>query len=706
MSRQSPKTFHLRFYLAYGIGALVVYALLMAFVLPWWHATNHPVVVDMGAGSAQKVGISYSPDEEPVLLFPLGGSSGYYWKWATELPPRPRYDLKMVFPEGTFGEVVFKQLEVIELSTGRTSAFLKIRDIPLTERPGIQLQKLVDGIRITAEPGSELELEVETAEPTAYAWIKTWAKASCGYMVCALIILFSLVTILQFPDRIQAYRNRSPARELVLTFVFALIGGDIHLHLLYHAMPAFQPGESDSFVEQAIRMYDDLDATQSLVGESLGSPGYAFFLSQVAGRSDWDLHSVVLVQGLLFCVGLALVGLAITRLVNAWYVGPALVIACMSPAALWANRHIGVESLGTTSVLFCLAAFLYIWKSEKTKKWIAYGLFGIAVAVSSLFTSAWILPAMLLPVMLTGTLVWAITTRRLLFWKLEVFWRTFGQVLLSASIALGGGYIMGNTIPGEGSSDDVFSGHPMSPAIANLFEIRAIQDSNELEAIINGRFDTDYSADWSSFVSDTTVRRSTQMLPIHMRLALLGKLTYWGFFIPDVEHVPNRNLSRDYRIRGQHASPEAATAVQDSVSAILHASGRLVHIDERQPNQQVDFYNRTVVGIYRWFYPLFFMVGLAGWLAGLIDNKYLAALFLFPYVLNILRFVCGMNLSSEFIQSMDALLLLGAITGLLGTNSDALQKPKDDTDRRILRPIIPKQLLRRGEKTPYVHHGN
>ena len=706
MSRNPPKTIYLRLYLAYCISALVVYVLLMALGLPWWHAGNHPVVVNLGAGSAQQIGLSYSPEEDPVILVPVGTTAGYHWKWAAELPPRPKYDLSMVFPEGTVGEVVFKRLELIQLKPSRKSSLLKIRDVPLMERAGIQLQKLVDGIRIIAEPGAVLELEVEVSEPTAYTWVKTWARASLGYLVCALILLFALASVLQFPDRVQAYRKRTPLWEVMLTLAFTVLGGALHVYLLNHAMPDFAPGKSDQHVELAIRMHDGLEVPESLTIDSLGSPGYAFFLSRVAGQSDWDLHAVVIAQGLLFCAGIGLVGLAITRLVNGWIVGPALVVACLSPAAVWANRHIGVESLGTTAVLFSLAAFLLILQTEKIRKWFAFILFGVVVATATTISSVWIPLFLLLPGMLIGTVIWGITTRRFAFWKLEVLWRTAAQIVMSTVIILVGGYALGKTFPGTWKFPNMRSSHLWNPSKADMFEAKAIQDRAELSAIINGRIDSDYAMDWRSFASNSTIHRSGEMLPLQMRMALMGRLTYWGFFLPDVEVAPNRNLSRNYTVRNSYPTPGAATGVQDSIASIMRQTDRAVFVQERRSNRHLVFYNQTIVGIYRWFYPILFFLGLAGWLAGLVDRKYLAGLFVLPFMFNILRCVYGTGLSSECIQSMDSLLLLGALAGLLGTNAKSLQKPKDETDRRTLRPIRPKRLLTRQGKTPFVHHGN
>ena len=115
MDEHRQKVILRRFYISFVVTELVLYLFLMVFVLPWWHASNHPVVLSLGTGSEQNIQLAYSEDEDPLPLVPLGEPEGYQRYWGTELPPRPGYELALVFPEGTVGDVVLRDLKVTSL---------------------------------------------------------------------------------------------------------------------------------------------------------------------------------------------------------------------------------------------------------------------------------------------------------------------------------------------------------------------------------------------------------------------------------------------------------------------------------------------------------------------------------------------------------------------------------------------------------------
>lgn len=703
MERTRKKTIHLRLYLAYCICALLVYVLLMAFVLPWWHVSNHPVVLTLGAGSAQKMQLSYAAGEEPLELVPVGQTEGYHWKWATELPPRPFYNLELIFPEGTVGEVVFKQFELIQLLPNRESSFLSVNDVSQMENPGIQLKKMVDGMRIYAEPGGRLELEVEAAAPTAYTWLQTWARASFGYLVMAVVLLFALAAFVQFPDRIQAYRSKTPLWELAITLAFGIFGALIHLHLVNHSMPDFSPGESDVYVKQAILMSKGEGFSGSAESAVPVRPGYPFFISKVASASNWDMGKVAISQGVLFAVALTLVGLALTRLIHALAIGPVLVLALLSPPAIWASRHIGMESINTSLWLLGLAAFLLQWQREKLEKWLGFVLFGVVVAIAACFSSSGLLMLILPFGMLVGTLVWCMAMRGLNFWKLGVFWRSVGQAFVPVLLLIIGNVMLVIAQPQGRNPFSLQADQSSASFTSGMFEIRAIEDRAEYTSVINQRIRSGYRLNWNAIPGvQSLAGRSSELLPMRAHWVALGRLAFWGLFLPDVETVSGNKLLQDYSVKNNFASAAEAKGVQDSIAAIMRATGQPVFVQEKRSNRQVVAYNQVFIEIYRWFYRLLFFVALAAWLIGLSDRKHLAGLFILPFMLNILLHVFSLNLGSEVIQSMDALLWIGALAGLLGASAKALQKPTDETDRRTMKPFRPTKLFTRQNTIPGV----
>jgi len=700
MERTRKKTIQLRLYLAYCICALLVYVLLMAFVLPWWHVSNHPVVLTLGAGSAQKMGLSYSPDEEPLDLVPVGQTEGYHWKWATELPPRPEYDLELVFPEGTVGEVVFKQLELIRLSPGRESSFLRVNDLSQMENPGIQIKKLVDGIRIYAEAGGRLPLEVEAAAPTAYTWLQTWARSSFGYLVTAVILLFSLGTFVQFPDRIQAYRKNTPIWEVAMLVTFAVFGALVHLHLVHHSMPVFSPGKSDPFVLQAINIHNGagLQVSESSMPQR---PGYAYFISHAAADSGWDMSKVAFYQGILFSVAAMLAGLACVRFIHAWAIGPILILALVSPPAIWASRHIGVESLSITMWLFGLAAFLLQWQREKLEKWLGFVLFGGVVFIASCISSSGLLMLILPFGVMVGTVVWCAGMKGLTFWKLDVFWRSLAQAVLPVVMLILAGFYLNLTQPDRWNLFSLPTDPSAATFASGMFEMRAIEDPDQYTTVINQRLRSGYRLNWTALADTHALKeKSGDLLPMRAHWVAYGRLAFWGLFLPDVETASGNKLLKDYTVRNNFASSAEAKGVQDSIASIMRATREAVFVKEKRSNRQVVVYNQTIVDIYKWFYRILFFVALAGWLIGLSDRKHLAGLFILPYMANIIVHVFTYNSGSELIQSMDALLWIGALAGLLGVSARALQKPTDETDRRTIKPFRPTRLLTRQPTIP------
>ena len=683
MSNPRKKKVFTRLYLAYGIGALLTYVLLMVFIMPWWHVGNHPVLVTMETDPEHPVSLAFDGSDSILPLIPLDGSEQAQRSWITELPPRPHYQLSLVFPEGSSGEVILSKLEVVRLSPKENRVSLDFLDMAATESEGIQLTRLPSGLRVFAEPGSRLPLDFPMPTPNPFQWLKAWTQATIGFVVFSLVLFLTLSTGSLFPDRVLAYRRRTPAWEILVLLVFVLVGSMAHLHLVQHSMPDFAPGESDLYLRQAMAQPGEATTLR---------PGYPFLLDLTAGRLGWDMGEVTTLQAGLFCFSLAMLGLSMVRLVRSFVLGPVLILAALSPPALWASRHIGAESVTTSTWLLSLAAFLFLWKREKWLRWLGILLFGLILSAANLVSSSAILLLALPAGLLFGTLIWTVVIRGVAFWKLGVFWATIAQVMIPVAMVfmtcLGVSSTPGSCgVEAHGSSASLSSGmlelQPLvgSPAYANVLRERASNGFSHDGPAMKG-------------VPDLA-ERSAESLPVKARFVAWGRLSLWGLFLPDRIAGTAQSIRTDYRLHHRFPNSGAAGDVQQSLTALMRDTGQLVHVPERHSNRTLVLYNGTFIGVYGWFYRILLVAALVGWVFGLLDRKLSAAILVLPYMLNILMQVYSLSISSEGIQSMDALLWVGALAGLLCANPKALQRPTDESDRRTMRPIRPKRLFRR-----------
>lgn len=696
MENPRKRTIHNRLYFAYGACVLLVYAFLMVFIMPWWDASNHPLELTLGSNTKENVLIEYSQDGSVLPLVPIGDQAGYFRKYATELPPRPSYDLVMIFPDGSTGGLVLKKVEVIRLLPEKDNAVLTLTDVPLSGE-GVRIQKMADGVRLFAEPGGRLALPVEMPDPTPYAWLLAVSKATFGYIVVAFVLFFALLTFAQFPDRVQGYRKSTPLYECVILLIFAVIGSLVHTHLVGHAMPNFTPGESDAYVEQAILLQNGGTAE----GANQTRSGYAFFLGKVAPSADWNMSAVAEAQAWMFCLCVGLLGFSMIRLVRAFILGPVMLLALISPPVVWTSTHIGTESLIASSWALSIAVFLFLWQREGWQRWCGFVVFGCsilwAISISASGYLLFVLPAGLL----SGTFLWGIITRSVNFWKLNTIWHTCGQVSIPLVIVL----LAGILLQFSGSPfENLFSStgrKASAPFTTGMFEVGSLGNGEIYEAVIRERANNGYQFDGPAMSAFPGLAdKSAEALPARAMVMAWGRLSIWGLFLPNIETYSGLPLVSDFALATRYESPKRAKAVQDSLTRLMRDTGQLVHVQERRSNRQIYAYNKTVGEIYRWFYRVLLMGGLIGWMIGLADRKSLATVLILPFLINILYHVLFMDIGSHWIQSLDSLLWFGSLAGLLCINPKAMQKPTDETDRRTMEPIRPKRLFIRQETIP------
>lgn len=687
-------------YLIYTLIAFVVYGLLMGFVFPWWHASNHPVVVTMGAGSAQAIELAFSDEEPPLKLAPIREEAGYLWHWATELPPRAKYQLAIVFPEGTVGEVILKDMEVVSLSPEKTSIHLDYESLVIPEDGSVRVQEIEEGHRIFAEPGGRLPLNMALPQPTPYEWFTAGAKASIGFVVVALVFMLMIGTFLRFPDGLKAYRKKTPPYEWIIILVFALAGSLAHVYLVRHSVPSFTPGTSERYLLAAISQHQNLSIEPGSSAHGL-FPAYPFLIEKIAGLVGWDMRHVTFAQAVLFCFSVSMLSLGLTRIVQGYLVAPVTVLALLSPPAVFASRNIGIDSTFASAVLLALAAFLFLWERGKAIRWFGFFLFGLctAWAVATSFAG---LVLLILPLgLLTGTAWWCYSIRGSEFYKLPVFWRTLGQVAIPFAFFVMTCFLT-NQVSRLGPRECVFSNNiSNAPFVAGLFDVRGIEDAEQYAAFLNERDRSGYIAKLDAFPGHPEIARaSLDLLPIRAVLVAWGRLSGWGLFLPEIRTFDQSPLVTKYNIPNGSRPSAEVERVREKISELMRQTGVAVHVMDRRSNKNIVLYNKSFVSIYPWFYRILFLAGLAAWLIGLWERKYLAAVLLMPYLLNILLQVFALQVTSHGIQSLDALLWFATLAGLLAANPKSMQKPTDESDRRCMPPIRPKRLLTRFKTVP------
>lgn len=625
----------------------------MVFVFPWWNVSSHPVSLTIGMDPEHVVELAYTAGES-VRLRPSGDVDGYHWRWEAELPPRRKYELALVFTKGSDDEVLFRSIEVKGFRYGSESVALPAGSLGATEAPGLRVRQTGEGARILARAGARLALPVEFPSARPYHWVVNWTKATFSYLLVALILLWGLTSILRFPHGLQAFRRRPPPSEVALVVLTVILGALAHLHLVRHSIPVFSPGISDPYVVEAI-----MEAGQAKSGNPMAAadiaPAYPFFLSKLAPAADWSMSRVTLAQGILFSVSVLLLSLSLVRLVQGYYLAPVLLLVLLSPPAVWASRHIGPESLLAVTCLLSMAAFFFAMQREGILRWLGFILiaFFLSVAVCTA-SGGWL--ALIPPIgLLTGTLWWGFSVRGFEFWKLPVVWTTAAQValvVLSAALSV---MQFGNKPGRDAPLDD--------PSAA------------------------------------ATVDQPVEALPVQARLAYRGRLSGIALFLPDTD-FRGTPVRTDYRVHFGFPSSRQAESVRRSLSEIMRLSGQAVHVMEKRSDRRIVTYNQSLVSIYSWFYRILFFAALAGWLLGLSERKYLAAILILPYLGNILLRVALLDVGSHHIQVLDSLLWLSALAGLLCLSPKAMQKATDEGDRRTMAPIRPKRLLTRFRHVP------
>lgn len=719
-----------RFYTAYTLAALVLYGLLLLVAFPWWFAVNHPVSLTLGAPAGARAELAFGDDGERVPIVPVGEVTPYHWYWGTELPARPRHTLSLHFPEGTGGEWVLAEVKLLTLSPERREHRLRLDFLDAAVTKGIRLRRLSNGWGIVAQPGTTLTLPDTLPPPSPGQWAGAFLIFTVTYVLISGMLLMMVALALRFPDGIRSRPHAIRPIGTAVLLAGVAMGAFAHLYLVAHSMPDYWPADSTSYAMKAVSLVTEFSYDTGTHEYELNRmPGYPAFMALVFFLFGWNLQAVTVVQGVLFSLAVLALALSLRRLVPGYLIGLVSAAALISPPAIWASRQIATESLFASVWLLSLAAFLYLWQRSGKARLHGWILFGLGATAAVAIRPNGILLFSLPGFLVIGTLWWACSFRGRDFWRMPLFWKTCGHVAIPAGMTLlflvfwswrnyeSRGY------PKPTDLTEVVWAN--APFFAGLFDLRAARDEPETVWFVNERLNSGYwfhgwslrkyrfreLTDQYRKIEDSSIlelerelaafnARSDALIPLRARLAGYARVASWGLFFPRIGAHTTDPLNQDYRVLVTFPQENRAQQVRNNLKWATRHVEQTIRLEEAHSNPWIHLYNRTLVPLYPWLYRALFLAAVFGLVLAILERKYLAALLLTPYLLNIFLNIYFLYIIGRYVQVLDASLWLAALAGLACSRPESLQEPTNETDRRCIPPIRPKRLLTRFANEP------
>lgn len=719
-----------RFYTTYGIAAILVYGFLMLAAFPWWHTANRPVALTFGVDDDTRIRLVYSENEEGLILTPTGELTPFHWNWATELPPRRSYSLALEFPNGTNGEAILKDVAILDLHDRDADISLDLTGLEEAPQTDIRIRKLGDGWGILARPGGRIELPGKFPDYLFPDWFRHWIGATWGYLLFAGMGILLLATALRFPHTIAPRKRLVPLYETAALIAGALAGAAVHLHLLKHALPGYTAGNSTAYLMEALVGAPG----SSLPAEALQffaypSLFYPLFLRFGLEFLNGDINKLILVQGVFYSISVFLLALSFRRLVHGTLLGIAVFLILISPAAVWASRHIDQLSLSASFSCLALGAFMYLWQRAGALRLAGWVLFGLAVTgavcthVSGLVLLA--LPGFLF----IGGLWWSYSNRGGRFWKIPVFWHTSGQVAIPVVMVLGTLTAMNLAIRDHssfGCRNGLAGMHRANaPFSSGFLDITALGGEDQYRGLVRARDEHAYSFNawslrqelWSSIDEAVKLRpleciaaldqgieefnESTRsQLPFTVRLAVMGRISLWALTMPERPAYSLEPIIPSYMVPHSFRDMNTESVVRRELSLVASGTDLPLRLTKARSDQWVYLYNRSLVVLYPWVYRILLIAGLVGWFFAVSERKYAAAACIGLFPLLVVYHMIQMHILGAELQALEAILWMGTFAGLTAVMKNTLQMETAEDDRRCLPPVKPKRLLTRHTHKP------
>ncbi|NDV62702.1 hypothetical protein G0Q06_09595 [Puniceicoccales bacterium CK1056] len=719
-----------RFLLAYGIFASLLYVFLMLVAFPWWQASNHPVLLTVGANKNTEIRLGFSAHDEELLFIPAGKVTSFHWNWATELPPKKQYDLRLEFPKGTNGEVILKEVTVLNLHPNEGDVSLDLSELVDTPKDNVRIRKLGDGWGVLARPGGSFELPQGSLEQPSLAWFKDWVAATWGYLLFSGMGLLLFVTALRFPNAIEPRKRLVPVYETAALIIGVVAGTAIHLHLLKHAVPGYISGDATAYLMAAlVGSPVSSQAPEALSYFASPLPLYPLLLRFGLQLLNGDINAFILVQGIVYSVSILLLALSLRRLVHGYLIGLVAFLILVSPFGVWASRHIEPTSFSASFWVLAIAAFIFLWQRSGLLRLTGWILFSLAATGAACTQSSGFILLALPTFLFIGALWWSYSNRGRNFWKIPVFWSTVGQVAIPFAIVLMT-YFSINTVK---SLDGTYSGmngltdiHQASaPFSSGFLDVRAIGDDDEYASFIKARNDAGYAfGGWSlrqhllarlespdgmslaqrvealQMRTSEFVESNEGRISFPAKLAVIGRIGGWAFAAPQKTAFSLEPITPSYEVPHAFADMEIAEAIQGELSLVASGTDLPIRLIKANSDPWVYLYNHSIVLVYPWLYRVLLIISLVGWTLAVSERKYLATAFISPFFLLIVYHMSQMHILGAELQTLDAVIWVSALGGITSVLKNTLQKETAEDDRRCLPPVKPKRLLTRHTRRP------
>lgn len=688
-----------RFYIVYTVSAAALFFLLMVVVFPWWHTSSHPVLVSMGAPVDAEIKLGFSESEAPLDLVALDRSGPVAWSWGTELPPRPKYDLYLEFPQGTEREWMLSEIRLTTVSPKPRHTIINLADLASLPDELVRLRFVNDKLSITAEPGGRVHLPLEFPLRSKSSLVKDLAIAIWGYILISGTALILIVTALRFPDRIVGSSQPAHWLETVILCLGLLLGTLGHLHLVGQSIPSFQGVESIRHLARGLDLgsgpFDGLGGSTTSFAVL---PGYGAFLSVLLSLTAGKLSGVIFFQGLLFCLSTFALAISLKRLVRGYLIALVGILALLSPMAVWSSRQITPDSFFASIWMLSMTVFVLLWQTQGSKRIFGWVVFGILTVMASATRYSGFLLLILPFFLLIGTFWWSISLRGRRFYKVPILYKTAWQAgipFLMVLLFMG----LGSLFPGPENEPRpcnslIEKALRRSPLFAGTFDIRALGSAEAQHYFMKERLGGDWKVPDNAYPPDF-LESYEQNQHLRAHLAARGRTAGWALFSPDSQAHDGTDLHRDLRVDLGFPDSDRKNLVLSQIHSLSVASGKPLSLELADYDVWVALYNRFIPGIYPTLYRILFFGALVGWIFSIVERKYLTAAIIAPFLFQMLLFVYWMYVPSRYIQVLETSLWFAFLTGWASVNPHTLQRPTDESDRRSMPPIRPQRLMTR-----------
>jgi hypothetical protein len=372
-----------KFYLV-GAGIVAVLMIPVAVrVAPWYHAAMTPVQLELEApldtqielcwdkaGQACSPLVPYAnPDEKNARL------------WLGELPPRPFYELSLIFRSP--GEhVALRGLTLVNTQHLESPVFQRRSDSPTMwfVPEDVNVQYLNQVFDLSTESGGRLSLPGIIRPSQSHTWLTVvfvWLL-----LVGALLVFGALALPLLRLD--SSATDLPPVKfsgNLRLWWVAFGLATTLHILLVVNSQVLYDPNDSNGYLVKAVSLaelgtYD----TGGYQFELNRLPGYPLLLAALLKLSGYRLTIVTMLQGAMLSVAVLALALSLRRWLPPFIGAIGIMIAILSPFQIWASRYILTESAFATFATLSLAAFFeHVGTKEiRSKMWWLMAYAGLA----------------------------------------------------------------------------------------------------------------------------------------------------------------------------------------------------------------------------------------------------------------------------------------------------------------------------------------